>query len=201
MSQGLNHNSAIYATHVVLSLVFLVIRPAAGNTDEETGFMNKHFPKFGEAEQTYDYQPRTPMPYTPRTPYTGFPHHELDRIPPTPGTTGGLKSPFYAPHAGYATEEATREREGGGKGNRGVSMFGFSHGEEEPVGQAMALPPVTPRTKAFNALEGGGGAKAAQGKPSLKAEWGKREPGNLPWSGRNSGGRGSGQRLSGGSWK
>jgi hypothetical protein len=117
----------------------------------------------------------------------------MDRIPPTPGTTGGMKSPFYAPHAGYATDEAAREREG--SGGRGVSMFGMSHGDPT-IGQAVSLPPVTPRTRAFNALEGGAAA-SGPGQSSLKAEWGRREQGHMPWSGRNSGGK----RMSGGSFK
>jgi hypothetical protein len=114
----------------------------------------------------------------------------MDNIPPTPSTVGGMKSPFYAPHAGYATEDAERER------NRGVSQFGFA-GVDGDVEKAVPLPPITPRTKAFGALEG----KSQSGLPNLKAEWGKRETSNLPWSGRNSGGRNSGGRLSGGSWK
>jgi hypothetical protein len=94
---------------------------------------------------------------------------------------GAANYGIYAPHAGYATDEAAKERD------RGVSQYGMA-----PVGQAVPiiLPPVTPRTKAFNALEGGGGEKPNM--PNLKAEWGKREQGNLPWSGRNSGGRKSG---------
>jgi hypothetical protein len=153
--------------------------------------MQTHFPKFAEAEQTYEY-PQTPMPYTPRTPYSAL-GHEMDRIPPTPGTTGGMKSPvgaanygIYAPHAGYATDEAAKERD------RGVSQYGMV--PSSGVGQAvpMIMPPVTPRTKAFNALEGSGGDKPAMPGNSIRAQWGKREQGNLPWSGRNSGGRKSG---------
>lgn len=149
--------------------------------------MQKHFPTFGEAEATYEI-PNTPMPYTPRTPFSAW-AKEMDRMPPTPGTAGGMKSAgIYAPHAGYATDEAAAER------GRGVSQFGMAPTGGH-VGQAvpMMLPPVTPRTKAFNALEGGGGNKPGAGMGSMKAEWGKREQGNMPWSGRNSGGK----RMSG----
>ncbi|KIW02584.1 uncharacterized protein PV09_06034 [Verruconis gallopava] len=167
---------ALYASIFLLSIHAIFFPPAPGNTDDDTGFMAKHFPSLGEAETTYEI-PQTPMPYTPRTPWG----HEMDRIPPTPGTAGGL----YAPHAGYATPEAAKERE------RGISQYGMA-----PVGQAVTtnLPPVTPRTKAFQALEGGSNAPSMPS--SIKAEWGKREPGNLPWSGRNSGGRNSGGRPS-----
>ena len=181
-------NSALYATLLIILLYSIFFPPKSGHTDQETNFMTKNFPTFGEAEQTYDYQPNTPMPYTPRTPYSAWASHEMDRIPPTPGTTGGMKSPFYAPHAGYATDEAARERE------RGVSQFGFAGMDGNAIGQAVSLPPVTPRTKAFNALEG---SSQPNQPSSLKAEWGKREQGNLPWSGRNSGGA----RYSGGSYK
>jgi hypothetical protein len=189
----IRNDRALYSVFVLLSIHTIFFPPAPGATDEDTNFMRKHFPKFAEAEQTYDY-PSTPMPYTPRTPYSawGF-GHEMDRIPPTPGTTGGIKSPvgatsygIYAPHAGYATDEAAKERE------RGVSQYGMA-----PVGQTvpMAMPPVTPRTKAFKALEGGGDQPNMPNK--MKAEWGKREVGNLPWSGRDSGGRKSGGSYNG----
>lgn len=150
--------------------------------------MAKRFPKFAEGEKVYDVPANSPggTPWTPRTPapYSPYTQHardwEMDRIPPTPGTTGGMKSPMgYAPHAGYATDEAAQNRD------RGVSMMGFAPSAENRA-YVPAPVPATPRTKAFNALEGEGGAAA--GPSDLRKQWEKRQTGNLPWSGRKSGG-------------
>jgi len=191
---------ALFAVHVLLALHAIFFAPAPGNTDDDTSFIAKRFPKFADGEKTYEY-PSTPgTPYTPRTPYSPYTakgrEWELSHMPPTPGTTGGIKSPMgYAPHAGYATDAAAAERE------RGISMMGFSHGDNgqdmghgyvpgPPHTVPAALPPVTPRTKAFNALEGGGKSAhgGGAGSSDLRAEWGKRDTGHLPWSGRRSGG-------------
>ncbi|KAF2427350.1 hypothetical protein EJ08DRAFT_354585 [Tothia fuscella] len=79
---------------------------------------------------------------------------EMVRIPDTPGTTGGMKSP----------PSSTTNVDGQ---------------EERQLGGERQLNPMTPRTTAFHALDGGQG-KHAEPLPA----WGLRREEKMPWSQR-----------------